>query len=148
MGADCYCLGLQSNSAEPKRKKSHSALGHLWKTIKNDFLNPKAAAADFQKLSVSAVRQATVVMSSVAENAEAEMTNLHDQLLGGKRNLPDHAGEHLGCNVMGTAAAICVTLRKDLSCPVLQALLSDLCAINEQHKDCQNVVSQPVVVRT
>ena len=84
-------------------------MGHLWKTIKNDLLNPKAAAADFQKLSVSAVRQATVVMSSVAENAEAEMTNLHDQLLGGKRNLPDHPGGHLGCNVRGIAAALCDT---------------------------------------
>ena len=40
----------QANTEEegPKKKKHHSSLGHLWKTLKQDLMSPKAAAADLQ----------------------------------------------------------------------------------------------------
>ena len=40
----------QANVEEewPKKKKHHSSLGHLWKTLKQDLMSPKAAAADLQ----------------------------------------------------------------------------------------------------
>ena len=72
-------------------------MGHLWKMVKNDFMNPKAAAADFQaislsaaSLSVSAAKQASSAMNSMAVKVESDISSLHDQILGGKRNLPDH----------------------------------------------------------
>ena len=80
------------------KKRKHSKMGHLWKVVKNDFLNPKAAAADIQaislsaaSMSVSAAKQAGSAMNSVATKVETEVSNLHDQILGGKRNLPDHS---------------------------------------------------------
>jgi len=33
---------------EVQKKKHRSSMGHLWKNLKNDFLDPKAAAADLQ----------------------------------------------------------------------------------------------------
>ena len=91
---------LQETEPLDARKRKHSALGHLWKVVKNDFLNPKAAAADIQaislsaaSMSVSAAKQAGSAMNSMATKMESEVSNLHDQILGGKRNLPDHSRE-------------------------------------------------------
>ena len=90
----------QAEEHDDLKKKRHSTLGHLWKTVKNDLLNPKAAAADIQalslsaaSLSVSAAKSATSAMSSMAVKVESDISDLHDQILGGKRNLPDHLRE-------------------------------------------------------
>ena len=90
--------GLQESQPLDAKKRKHSTLGHLWKVMKNDFLNPKAAAADIQaislsaaSMSVSAAKQAGSAMNTMATKVESEVSNLHDQILGGKRNLPDHS---------------------------------------------------------
>lgn len=68
--------------------------------MKADLFNPKAAAADLQalslsaaSLSVSAAKSASSAMSSMAVKVESDFSDLHDQILGGKRNLPDHNRE-------------------------------------------------------
>lgn len=66
--------------------------------MKHGLLNPKAAAADLQAISVSAAKQAGEVMTTVAGKVETDMAALHDQILGGKRNLPDHARKLLESN--------------------------------------------------
>ena len=57
----------------------------------------KKRVSTLQAFSVSAAKQAGVVMTNVAGRVEEDMTNLHDQILGGKRNLPDHAPGEQHC---------------------------------------------------
>lgn len=95
---------LQEEASGEAKKKKHSTMGHFWKTVKNDFLNPKAAAADLQAISLSAAsmsfsaaKQAGSAMNTMATKVESDISNLHDQILGGKRNLPDHGREFVAC---------------------------------------------------
>ena len=63
-------------------------MGHIWKTL----THPKATASNIQSLSMTAVRGATEVVVAVTHRAEEDLGNLRDEILGGKRNLPDHPG--------------------------------------------------------
>lgn len=106
--AQASYLLQQDRSERGAAKKKHSTIGHLWKAVKNDLLNPKAAAADLTAISVSAAsmsmsaaKQAGQAMNTVANKVESDISSLHDQILGGKRNLPDHSREPCTQQIVG-----------------------------------------------